>query len=84
MGGTVDVMIPVPADVASTLLDARNRETIGRLVARVLRPQGGPSALAAAILDMKAEARAAGLTDADIEAELAAYNAERRDPLGEG
>jgi len=28
---------------------------------------------------LKAEARASGLTDADIEAELAGYNAERRD-----
>jgi hypothetical protein len=28
---------------------------------------------------MKAAARAAGLTDADIDAELAAYNAERCD-----
>jgi hypothetical protein len=28
---------------------------------------------------LKAEARAAGLTDADIDAELAAYNVERRD-----
>jgi hypothetical protein len=28
---------------------------------------------------MKADARAAGLSDADIDAELAAYNAERRD-----
>jgi hypothetical protein len=28
---------------------------------------------------MKAAARPAGLTDADIDAELAAYNAERRD-----
>jgi hypothetical protein len=28
---------------------------------------------------MKPDARAAGLTDADIDAELAAYNAERRD-----
>jgi hypothetical protein len=27
---------------------------------------------------MKADARAAGLTDADIDAELAAYNAQRR------
>jgi hypothetical protein len=29
---------------------------------------------------MKADARAAGLTDVDIDAELTAYNAERRDP----
>ena len=45
----------------------------------MLRPRSGPSPLAAAIAKLKAEARAAGLTDADIDAELAAYDAERRD-----
>ncbi|HYZ24576.1 MAG TPA: hypothetical protein VE690_20690 [Rhodopila sp.] len=49
------------------------------LVSRVLRPHRGPSELAQAIADAKAEARAAGLTDPDIDAELAAYNTERRD-----
>jgi hypothetical protein len=43
----------------------------------------GPTAptrteIAAAIAEVKAQARAAGLTDADIDAELTAYNAERR------
>jgi hypothetical protein len=38
----------------------------------VLRPGTGPSPLARAISAMKAEARAAGLTDAEINAELAA------------
>ena len=51
---------------------------MGRLVSRVLNPRPGPSELAQAIAEAKAEARAAGLTDADIDAELAAYNAERR------
>ena len=37
------------------------------------------SDLKAAIAELKAEARAAGLGDADIDAELAAHNAERRD-----
>jgi hypothetical protein len=58
---------------------SHNREAIGRLVSRVLRPHSGPSALAQAIAEMKAEARTAGLTDADIDAELTTYNAERRD-----
>ena len=40
----------------------------------------GLSPLAQAIADLKAEARAAGLTDAEIDAELEAYNAERRGP----
>jgi hypothetical protein len=52
---------------------------MGRLVSRVLRPRAGPSPLAQAIAELKAEARTAGLTDADIDAELAAYNAEHRE-----
>ena len=32
------------------------------------------------VVEMKADARSAGLTDPDIDAELAAYNAERRNP----
>lgn len=78
MDATVDVTIPVEAEAAAALVDARNRAAIGRLVSRVLRPHSGPSALAQAIAELKAEARAAGLSDADIDAELAAYNAERR------
>ncbi len=78
MDSTVDVTIPVEPEAAATLADARNRAAVGRLVSRVLRPRSGPSALAQAIAELKAEARAAGLTDEDIDAELVAYNAERR------
>ena len=78
MDETVDVTIPV-APEAAALADARNREAVGRLVSRVLRPRAGPSPLAHAIAELKADVRAAGLTDADIDTELAAYNAERRD-----
>jgi hypothetical protein len=79
MDNTVDVTIPVDPEAAATLADARNREAAGRLVSRVLRARSGPSPLAQAIAELKAAARTAGLTDADIDAELAAYNAERRD-----
>ena len=79
MDKTVDVTIPVEPEVAAALVDPRSREAVGRLVSRVLRPRAGPSPLAEAIAELKADARAAGLTDADIDAELAAYNAERRD-----
>ncbi len=84
MDSTVDVTIPVEPEAAAALADARNREVMGRLVSRVLRPRSGPSPLAQAITEMKADARAAGLTDADIDGELAAYNAERRDPSAAG
>jgi hypothetical protein len=73
------VTIPVEPEVAAALVDTRNREAVGRLISRVLRPRAGPGPLAEAVAELKAEARAAGLTDADIDAELAAYNAERRD-----
>ena len=79
MGKTVDVTIPVEPEVAAALVDPRNRAAVGRLVSRALRPRSGPSPLADAIAELKAEARAAGLIDAEIDAELAAYNAERRD-----
>lgn len=79
MDETVDVTIPVEPAAAAALADARNREAVGRLVSRVLRPRAGPSPLAQAIAELKAEARAAGLSDADIDAELMAYNTERRD-----
>ena len=76
---TVDVSIPVDAGVAAALDDAPTRAAVGRLISRVLRPRHGPSELAEAIAAAKTEARDAGLTDADVDAELAAYNAERRD-----
>ncbi len=79
MDDRIDVTIPVEPEAAAALADARNREAVGRLVSRVLRPRSGPSPLAHAIAELKAEARASGLTDADIDAELAAYNAERRE-----
>ncbi len=75
----VEVLIPIEASVLAALADARIRASMGRLVSRVLRPRLGPSELAQVIADAKAEARDAELTDADIDAELEAYNAERRD-----
>ena len=79
MDRTVEVIIPVEPEAAAALSDVRNREAVGRLVSRVLRPRAGPSPLAHAIAELKAEARAVGLRDADIDAELVAYNSERRD-----
>lgn len=79
MDSTVDVTIPVEPEAAATLADTRNREAVGRLISRVLNPRSGPSPLARAIAELKAEVTAAGLTDAEIDAELAAYNAERRE-----
>ena len=78
MDGMVEVTIPVEPEAAAALRDARNREAMGWLVSRVLNPRSGPSPLAQAIAETKADARSAGLSDADIDTELAAYNAECR------
>jgi hypothetical protein len=79
MDKTVDVTIPVDTEAAAALADARNRDAVGRLVSRVLRPNAGPSPLAQAIAELKAEVRRADLSDAEIDAELSVYNAERRE-----
>ncbi len=72
------IEIPVEAATAAALSDARRREAVGRLVDRLVRP-GADDPLIALFERTAAEARQAGLTEAEIEAELAAYNAERRD-----
>jgi hypothetical protein len=84
MAETIEVKIPVDPETAERLADQRNRDAIGRLISRALRPRSRAGELARAIAELKAEARAAGLTDDDIDAELAAYNAERRGPGADG
>ena len=79
MDKTVDVTIPVELEAAAALADARNREAVGRLVSRIFRPVSGSIPLAREIAEIKAGAKAARLSDAEIDAELAAYNAERRE-----
>ena len=84
MDRTVEVSIPVEPEAAAALADTRTREAVGRLVSRMLRPHSGPSPLARAITELKTEARAAGLTDAEIDAELAAHKRGRRKPGSAG
>ena len=71
------IEIPVEAATAAALADSRRREAVGRLVDRLVRP-GADDPLVALFERTAAEAGAAGLTEGEIEAELAAYNAERR------
>jgi hypothetical protein len=78
MTQTVDITIPVEPEAAAALADSRNRAAVGRLISRMLHPRPGDDPLIEAIAELKAEVRAAGLTDAEIDAELTAYNAERR------
>jgi hypothetical protein len=71
------IEIPVEEATAAALSNARRREAVGRLVDRLVRP-GADDPLLALFERTAAEAQDAGLSEADIEAELAAYNAERR------
>ena len=76
MGNLVYLVIPVDAETARLLSSPARREAVGRYLGSLLSGQGGVSALAEAISDAKQEARANGLTDADIDAELEAWRAE--------
>lgn len=75
----VRIEIPVDEAAAATLRGARRRARIGRLVSQIARLYQGPDTLASVLDRTSAAAGASGLTDAEIDAELAAYNAERRD-----
>lgn len=79
MDELVMVQIPVTRAAAEALSDEARRQRIGRLVSRLVRPASlDEDPLAALIAETKASARAGGLTDEEIDADLAAWNAERR------
>ena len=78
MENTVDVTIPVSELAAAALQNPGNRHAIAELINRVFRPVSRSSPLAEAFKLLQADVKAAGLTDAEIDAELEAYNAERR------
>ena len=79
MNDVVMVEIPVTPEAAEALGDLARRRRIGKLVSSMLRPESpGDDPLAVIFASIKSAARADGLTDEEIEAELAAYNAERR------
>ena len=75
------VLVPIPLspEAARVLADPGKLESVGKLVSDLLRPsRPEDDPLGRLIAQVKAEARADGLTDEEIDAELAAYNAERR------
>ena len=82
MENTVDISIPVEADAATALNSERVRKAIGRVVSRMLRPTKTDDPLLAAMERLSADAAKRGLTQAVLDEELAAYNAERRDSGG--
>ena len=78
MDDRVDVAIPVEPEVARVLENPVRREAAGRVLNSL--PKGGRlrEVLADATAGAKREAHTNGLTDADIDAELAAWRAERQ------
>ncbi len=77
MDTTVDVTIPVDAEAARALASPARREAAGRYLSGLLKGERVNEVLAEAITDAKREARASGLTDAEIDAELEVWRAER-------
>jgi predicted nucleic acid-binding protein len=78
MNEVVTIEIEVAPETAQALTDPRRRQAVGRLVDRMVRPTVDDDPLAAVLAATRRAAREAGLTDADIDAEIAAYRAERR------
>jgi hypothetical protein len=78
MTQTIDVAIPVEPAAAALLGDETRRASVGRFVSRLLQP-ASLERLFEVMDAISAEAVRRGLTDEILEAELAAYNAERRD-----
>ena len=75
---TVPVTIDVEPEIAAALGDPATRARLERLIRLTLRPARIES-LFEAVDALKAEAHRRGLTDEIVDAELAAYNAERRE-----
>ena len=80
MDDTVRIEIDVSPEAAAALAtDDERRRRVGELVSRLVRPAPGePDPLIELFKQTQQEAVAAGLSAEDVEAELAAYNAERR------
>lgn len=75
----VNIEIPVPSDVAARLDSEEARRNIGALVTTLVEiGNRDRDTLASLIRNIKSEAQMAGVTDEEIDRELAAYNAERR------
>ena len=79
MPDTVPVTIEVESDAAAALSDEARRARVGRLAGRMLRP-ASIERLFEVMDAISAEAERRGLTDEILAAELAACNAEHRNP----
>jgi hypothetical protein len=77
MNELVTIEIEVDQETAQALRDPRRRQAVGRLVDRMVRARLGEDPLLDAMARLSADAKAKGLTPEILEAELAAYRAER-------
>ena len=78
MTDTVEVTIPVDAEAAQALKSPARRAAAGRYISGLLKGGRARDLLEEAFAETKSEARANGLTDADVDAELKAWRAERK------
>jgi hypothetical protein len=75
----VKVEIEVTPRAADALRDDARRKQIGEVISRLVAPANDTEdPLLAVFRDTQQAWRAAGMTDEDVDRELAAYNAERR------
>jgi hypothetical protein len=79
---TVTVQLQLDAETAARLTDPRQLAAVTELVKHAVRPTTEHDPLALLLLQTRRDATAAGLTDEDIDAELAAWKAERAAGLG--
>ena len=77
MGDTINVTIPIDADAARALDSPARREAVGRYLSGLLKGGRIRDVLADSIAEAKREARARGLGDDDIDAEIEVWRAER-------
>jgi hypothetical protein len=79
MDTTVEVTLPLDVEAAKALNSPARREAAGRYLSSLLTGERVRDVLAETIADAKREARASGLTDEDIDAELEAWRTGRKD-----
>jgi hypothetical protein len=78
MDTTVNVTLPIDAEAAKVLDSPARREAAGRYLSSLLKGGRVRDVLAEAITEAKLEARASGLTDEVVNAELEAWRTERK------
>lgn len=80
MPDTMPVILDLDPETAAARVDPATRARVERLIRRTVKPAS--IARLFEVMDaISVEAERRGLSDESLEAELEAYNAERRDPL---